>query len=485
MLALDVLSRVKLVLHCCGVLLLLLVTGCSSLLPMSPPRAQPVAEPLDPTPLAKCSVSASHTSPLVTEWPASEKAHLESLVAQRTVAVEYSGCELRIVDGCELPGQYTWQRTTLATDTIEIEDADELYAKLPIGAVGLEGELNRSGRLAVQTTVAGQLRAEGGPEAMPRASACRRATHFISAISVGSFRLLSGAEASGSGTANAGLMGGGVKAKRSESVLREAGARLACDETTDEAPNGQCASPIQLFLAPLGAKTTRSTDLKQFPPASEDRTGSDAAPSELGPRAEKPAPAPKPRTRPEGSVNVAFPAPADPDEVWTLRRPGGKFVCRLPCREWIGPASGYYLQREPQNGARRLKLDVSASFPHPVGSHVTAEFQAARGNATLAGLAMWVSVPTAAVGVGLITWGIVQSFQTCRDWDGVKEDCFPGGGTLIAMGLFEGAIGAAGIWWFTWSRAERFETHETLPAGQRASTSPGIGIGVGRVYGSF
>jgi hypothetical protein len=469
-------------LHCCGVLLLLLVAGCSSVLPTAPPRA-PDEVSSDPTPLAKCTVSASHTSPLVTEWPASEKAHLESLVAQRTVAVEYSGCELRIVDGCELPGQYVWRRTTLATDTIEIADADELYTKLPIGAIGLEGELERSGRLAVQTTVAGQLRAEGGPESLPRASACRRATHFISAISVGSFRLLSGADASGSGSAQAGMFGGGVKAKRSESVLREAGARIACDETTDEAPNGQCASPIQLFLAPLGAKTARTSELKEFPSASEPALG-DTSPS-VGPTNENAQaasePAPKKRSRPEGAVEVAFPAPEDPEEVWTLRRPGGKFVCRLPCREWIGPASGYYLQREPRNGARRLKLDVPASFPHPVGTHVTAEFQTSRGNRFLAGLAMWVSVPAAAVGAGLITWGVVQSFQTCKDHNGEEEDCFPGPGFLFAAGLMEAGIGAAGIWWFTWSREERFETHETIPVEKRA----GIGIGLGSVYGTF
>lgn len=470
-------------LRCCGMLLLLLVAGCSSVLPTPVPRA-PNDAPADPTPLAKCTVSASHTSPLVTEWPASEKAHLESLVAQRTVAVEYSGCELRIVDGCELPGQYVWQRTTLATDTIEIEDADELYAKLPIGAIGLEGELERSGRLAVQTTVAGQLRAEGGPEALPRGSACRRATHFISAISVGSFRLLSGAHASGSGSAEAGLMGGGVKAKRSESVLREAGARIACDETTDEAPNGQCASPIQLFLAPLGEKSTRTSDLKEFPSASEPAATDPAPPASVGPTIENarvdPAPAPKKRSRPEGAVEVAFPAPEDPEEVWTLRRPGGKFVCRLPCREWIAPASGYYLQREPRNGSRRLKLDVPASFPHPVGSHVTAEFQTSRGNRFLAGLAMWVSVPAAAVGTGLITWGVVQAFQTCEGLNGEREDCFPGPGFLIGAGLMEAGIGAAGIWWFAWSREERFETHETIPE-KRA----GIGIGLGNVYGTF
>ena len=475
-------------LRCCGLLLLLLGAGCSSVLPTPVPRA-PNDAPQDPTPLAKCTVSANHTSPLVTEWPASEKAHLESLVARRTVAVEYSGCELRIVDGCELPGQYVWQRTTLATDTIEIEDADELYAKLPIGAIGLEGELERSGRLAVQTTVAGQLRAEGGPEALPRGSACRRATHFISAISVGSFRLLSGAEASGSGRAEAGMLGGGVKAMRSESVLREAGARIACDETTDEAPNGQCASPIQLFLAPLGAKTARTKDLKEFPtatePGSSDPAPNDVRTSSVGPTIENAQPAReaavKRPSRPEGSVLVALPAAEDPEEVWTLRRPGGKFVCRLPCSAWIGPASGYYLQREPQRGARRLKLDVPASFPHPVGSHVTAEFQTSRGNRFLAGLAMWVSVPAAAVGAGLITWGVVQSVQTCKDYAGQEEECFPGPGFLFAAGLMEAGIGAAGIWWFTWSREERFETHETLPAEKRA----GIGIGLGNVYGTF
>lgn len=480
MVALDVVSRVKMLVHCCGVLLLLLASACSSVLPMPAPRA-PNDTPSDPTPLAKCTVSASQTSPLVTEWPASEKAHLESLVAQRTVAVEYSGCELRIVDGCELPGQYVWQRTTLATDTIEIADADELYAKLPIGAIGLEGELERSGRLAVQTTVAGQLRSEGGPEGLPRGSACRRATHFISAISVGSFRLLSGAEASGSGSAQAGMMGGGVKARRSESVLREAGARIACDETTDEAPNGQCASPIQLFLAPLGAKTARTSELKEFPSAGEPSTSGGS--ESVGPTNENAQPpakvAPKRPARPEGAVQVALPAPENPEEVWTLRRPGGKFVCRLPCSEWIGPASGYYLQREPRNGSRRLKLEVPASFPHPVGSHVAAEFQTSRGNTTLAGLAMWVSVPAAAVGTGLITWGIVQAFQTCDDRH--NGECFPGPGFLIGAGLMEAGIGAAGIWWFSWSREERFETHETIPVEKRA----GIGLGLGNVYGTF
>src|SRR5262245_48374953 len=128
-----------------AVLSALAACACSGMLPSSAPAAS--TPPSDPTPLAKCQVAASASSPLVTEWPASEKAHLQSLATRQTIAVEYSGCELHIVDGCQLPGNYAWSRTTLATDTLEIENADELYAKLPIGAIGLEGELERSGRL--------------------------------------------------------------------------------------------------------------------------------------------------------------------------------------------------------------------------------------------------------------------------------------------------------------------------------------------------
>ncbi len=142
-----------------------------------------VARQADPTPLAKCQVKKSQASPLVTEWPASEKAHLEGMLSERTVVVSYSGCELRILDGCRVQGGYKFTRTSLANDTIEISDADELYAKLPLGAVSLEGELEKTGRLAVRTTVAGQLRLDAEAPALPTAvpAAMRRTSSLRSA----------------------------------------------------------------------------------------------------------------------------------------------------------------------------------------------------------------------------------------------------------------------------------------------------------------
>ena len=155
--------------------------------------------------LARCKVVASQDRPLVTEWPASEKANLEARLADGPIVVAYSGCSLRVLSECKAPkGSYTWQRTTLANDTVEIRSADDLYAKLPLGAASLEGELQSSGRLAVQTTVAGQLKLEGLPTAeVPTTGACEGATHVLSAVTLGAFKLKSGGSLSASGGAGA------------------------------------------------------------------------------------------------------------------------------------------------------------------------------------------------------------------------------------------------------------------------------------------
>jgi hypothetical protein len=130
------------------------IAGCS---PLTSTSAPAVSVPEVPGGQAKCRIAASSENPLVTEWPASEKANLEARLREGAVAVSYSGCDMRLLPQCRMSGSYGWRRTTTSTDVVEIRNADDLYAKLPLGAVSLEGELERTGRLAVQTTVSGQL----------------------------------------------------------------------------------------------------------------------------------------------------------------------------------------------------------------------------------------------------------------------------------------------------------------------------------------
>jgi hypothetical protein len=221
----------------------------------------------DTTPLAKCTVAASHDQPLVTEWPASYKARLEAMLQAGAVAVEYSGCELRIVDRCRLSGSYAWRKTTLSTDTTDINDEGELFAKLPLGAVALEGQLRASGSLHVQTTVSGQMQLVGAAADDATSGAeCARATHLVTALSIGAFKLMAGGDVSGKAGVEAGPAGGHVGTKQAKSTLRAAGDPAACEKVTKTEPSPDCRSPIQIFLSPI----RRSVPLQILAPLPEE-----------------------------------------------------------------------------------------------------------------------------------------------------------------------------------------------------------------------
>jgi hypothetical protein len=231
------------------------LAGAAGCMQSSTAKARSVL-PRAPAEQAKCRVAASQSSPLVTEWPASEKANLEVLLRNGTVAVAYSGCAMRLLPECRVKGEYHWQRTTAATDSLEINDADELFAKLPLGAASLEGELKRSGKLAVKTTVSGQLRLENASLAeVPRDGACAQATHLLTGLSLGAFALTAGGQKSTKLGAEVTIVGTGVKTERSADLLRSAGDSDSCAQGTNESPHVNCASPIQAFLTPLPGRT--------------------------------------------------------------------------------------------------------------------------------------------------------------------------------------------------------------------------------------
>lgn len=248
-----------------GLFLLLSPAGCGQAV-----VAQAVMpnEGQDPTPLAKCRVAASHEQPLVTEWPASYKARLEAMLHEGAVAVEYSGCDLRIVDTCKIPGSYAWKRTTLSTDMTDIHDDDDLYAKLPLGAATLSGQLKTSGSLHVQTTVSGQMQLVGTVGEATSGAECARATHLVTALSVGAFKLVAGGEASGGAGLDAhGAAGIHGSANETKSVLRAAGDPASCEHSTSSQPSPDCDSPIQIFLTPI----RRSVPLHVLSPLPDEK----------------------------------------------------------------------------------------------------------------------------------------------------------------------------------------------------------------------
>ncbi len=306
----------------------------------------------DPAPLARCKIAADHRDPLVTEWPASSKARLEALMRDGGgIAVAYSGCDLRIVDECHLEGTYQWRRTTLATDTTDIHDDDDLYAKLPLGAASLEGELRRDGALRVVTEVAGEMDLVGfSRDKVPDGAACARATHVVRGISVGTFKLFASGQAGGKAGVSLGSIGGGGGASESESVIREAGDPAQCAQATHDAPDSQCRSPIQIFL-------DRIRHAEPPPPPPFDPSATTAAPA----AAVEAPPAPPPETAPSAGAGRGV--------GWSLASAGvvsgavgAFFFAQAAGAKSTIQAGGLATSGDIQSNASRAATDTNVGF---------------------------------------------------------------------------------------------------------------------------
>jgi hypothetical protein len=400
------------------------------------PTARPLALPTAPAEQAKCRVAASQSSPLVTEWPASEKANLEAMIGVGAVAVAYSGCAMRVLPQCRLRGAYRWMRTTPATDVIEIKDQDELYAKLPLGAASLEGELKRSGELEVRTTISGQLKLEGvGASDVPTEGECATATHLVAALSVGAFSLgtVGALGAKGSlDVTSVGSAGGGVE--RSEKRLRSAGDPDSCRESTQEAAHANCRSPIQTFLLPLPGRV--------------------------------------PEEGPAGTVKVDFVSAAANDR-WDVYADDA-VICTTPCTKWMNPSRPVMLRG--RDGKLPFMSPDRVSVARLDGSAPHLQLQA-NGTATTRFLA---GVSIGGLGASAVLMGAMLAGMTCGD-DTFAEHCKPGLITL-GVGVPVALVGA----WLIWTALPTAEVHRLDHASTPAPARPRRLVwGPGFVGGAF
>ncbi|HEY2732290.1 MAG TPA: hypothetical protein VGK52_20255 [Polyangia bacterium] len=393
--------------------------------------------PAPPSELGKCRVAASQSSPLVTEWPASEKSNLEVLSHTGGVAVAYSGCSLRVLPQCRVRGSYQWQRTTPSVDSLSINDTDDLYAKLPLGAASLEGELKRTGKLFVKTVVAGQLRLEGaGVSDVPADGACAQATHLVTALSVGAFSLTAGGERQGSVGASLTMGEAKVERELSAEQLRSAGDFDACGQSTVESPNGNCASPIQVFLTPLPGRAA-----EEGPP---------------------------------GTVKVDF-LSANPAARWDVYS-DDQVICTTPCARFVHPAHPVLL-RARDDGFMAMSAPDRIEVPNLLeqdAAHLQLEAHpTARGQ--------WAASMTfmSLTGMAVVTGLVLTPLGCSTGRDGM---CTAG---LITLGA--GALTFAGSLWLFLDARPRAEIAPYTEGGSLLAlpSKPGVHVAPGGLWGTF
>jgi hypothetical protein len=400
------------------------LSGCVGPRYLGPsPSELAVAEP-------RCRVGAGRSNPLVTEWSASEKANLEARLRTGAVAVEYTGCSMRVLTQCRLGGAYGWQATTPASDVVTISDEDELWAKLPLGAVSLEGALKASGTLSIATTVSGVHRLEGAaPGDVPADGECARATHLVGGIAVGAFALDGSGSAGGSAGASVASWGAGAKTGRSAGVIRAAGDRQTCFQDGAAGPIPGCRSPIQVFLWPIPGRA-----------AAEG---------------------------PPGTVKVDL-VSANAAARWDVYY-DDQVVCTTPCSRWVDPARPLYLRTRDEGSyySRPDRIRVH-DLEHYAGdgalqlqAHPTSQGQLATGVVftTFSGMATATGIVLTAVGCSSGTMG---SSGLC-------------GGGLTTLG-----VGGVALWASIRLILDSRAHAEILPGGGGRSFTVGPGYVGGR-----
>lgn len=195
---------------------------------------------------ATCKVARDPLNPLVVEWPGTAKVDLESASRRGLVAVSYAGCTMKILTSCQIEGGYDLESTTPARDRIEISDNNELYAKLPLGAASLKGELSTGSSLELDYIAVGQRVANDSPKASK--GDCQDATHFVRTITVGAFRLDARAKGKVGASVEVGSAGGGIGRDEAARNLRSQGDIDICAKKPD---SPECGAILQLGLAPL------------------------------------------------------------------------------------------------------------------------------------------------------------------------------------------------------------------------------------------
>jgi hypothetical protein len=205
--------------------------------------------------------------PLIVEWSGMDAAELESRLLRGVVAVRYEDCEMEVLRGCTAPGRYAYAQTTTGSQSIHIGSLDDLLINIPLGLAQLGGRVERGEALELDMVVVGRYEApkpaytaaelSGGPE-------CARATHVVTGVSLGAFRLSSVADSarSGAGPALAGASEDTIEIlKESPPNMLETCAQVSL---ADDPRRNVCTAPIRLEVAPISAHAEALAGSQQF-----------------------------------------------------------------------------------------------------------------------------------------------------------------------------------------------------------------------------
>ena len=207
-----------------------------------------------------CDALKVQEAPDLMAWNASARANLSRLSKQGIVPVHYSkqGCniELELLPNCKVRGNKRYKFAPYArSETKVAKSKAELYAKLPLGAVGLEGKVGGNRSLRTDYMMVGTLSLPGGYEfnaqRLTKSDDCDRATHVITTIYVGGFAMASGASQDIEAGASVFGVEAGAKSSEQRERLASEGNAAACKDALQSKEGEEaamCNVPLRVNL---------------------------------------------------------------------------------------------------------------------------------------------------------------------------------------------------------------------------------------------
>jgi hypothetical protein len=207
----------------------------------------------------RCEVGKDNDRPFVVEWDSTDLASFESKAQRDLVFVKVDGCNLKVLDCRDdgIPGKYgSYDATRWTSGSVEgfdIKNEGELYAKLPLGAVSLAGQVQAGNQLHLKYFVSGTtpaLRNTVYRGDVKENALCKDATHFVAGFDLGAFEVTTSEHNAEKGEVGFQALGGGASHSHEQSHLKNAGKLDDCTaETAKEL--SRCKVPIRLALRSL------------------------------------------------------------------------------------------------------------------------------------------------------------------------------------------------------------------------------------------
>ena len=234
------------------------------------PEAPTGSEAFEEKPAAGCEGVGKYAEPLIVDWKSQERTDLELAMKKGVAVVSYDCKTIRMLKDCSLNGSYEYAGVSLKEDMVQLENADEVRANLPLSGIKLGGELERGSSIDVALVMVGKRGSTAGAVSKDTLKGtCEGATHVVRAAYVGAFAMARGSRGKVRAVAEVFGAGGEAKSESQKHTSNKDGDVTACKSSSPDSPKppDQCQSALRLELTPISNQPVAAEKQEKTSPA--------------------------------------------------------------------------------------------------------------------------------------------------------------------------------------------------------------------------